>query len=410
MTQPVIEAHELSKFYDLGQARQIAGGWLRRAFGKARSAQAESTMLRALDGVSFSVVEGEAVGIIGANGAGKSTLLKVLTRVTAPTSGHGTVRGRVGTILEVGTGFHPELTGRENVYLSGAILGMRQHEVQAKFDDIIAFAGVERFVDTPVKRYSSGMYVRLAFAVAAHLDPDILIVDEVLAVGDINFQRRCLQKMEDETRREGRTILFVSHNLQAIRALCSRAILLDHGKLVKDGPTSEVIQTYLSSQKTLTEVGNRSLADRLNRTMGRLRISRVWITDGAGNEKWNFRAGEDMKIGFEYEAFEDSPGPGLYITMRSPADGQMVSTIRERIKDSDLRRGDHGKCVVTVDTSRLRPGSFALAIMLGNEDCSVIEDIVDSNVNLPFIEIESDETDMYRRVGYFDMTYRITAS
>ena len=192
--------------------------------------------MTALKDVSFSVAPGEAIGIIGANGAGKSTLLKVLTRVTAPTSGSGSVRGRVGTILEVGTGFHPELTGRENIFLSGAILGLRHHEVRERMDAIVDFAGVDKFVDTPVKRYSSGMYVRLAFAVAAHLDPDILVIDEVLAVGDIGFQKKCLARMEDELRRQGRTILFVSHNLEAIRALCGRALLLDKGMLVCDGP------------------------------------------------------------------------------------------------------------------------------------------------------------------------------
>ena len=216
---------------------------MRRVFGEVAAAR---PMLKALDNVSMTVTRGEAVGIIGANGAGKSTLLKILTRVTAPTSGHGIVRGRVGTILEVGTGFHPELSGRENIFLSGAILGLRQHEVKQRFDSIVDFSGVANMIDTPVKRYSSGMYVRLAFAVAAHLDPDILVVDEVLAVGDIGFQKRCLQRMEADTQRAGRTVLFVSHNLQAIRALCPRSILIESGRVIADGPTGEVVQTYLS--------------------------------------------------------------------------------------------------------------------------------------------------------------------
>ncbi|MEI9804959.1 MAG: ABC transporter ATP-binding protein [Pseudolabrys sp.] len=410
MNQPAIEAYELSKLYDLGKARELAGGWLRRLVGKGRTARAESNLLTALNRVSFTVKQGEAVGIIGANGAGKSTLLKVLTRVTAPSSGHGVVRGRVGTILEVGTGFHAELTGRENVFLSGAILGMPQQEVRAKFDDIIEFAGVEKFVDTPVKRYSSGMYVRLAFAVAAHLDPDILVVDEVLAVGDINFQKRCLQRMEDETRRQGRTILFVSHNLQAIRTLCSRAILLDHGAVIQDGPTSEVIQTYLSSQKTLIDVSARALGDRKNRTAGNVRFSRVWITDQAGTEKWSFRPGESIRLGFEYEAFETVPTLGLYISFTNPNDGTTLSTIKEPLKMSEVSRGERGGYDVTIETTGLRPGSFALSICLGNADGSVFEDVVDSNVNLPFLEIESEETDMHRRSGYYDMTYRIVAA
>jgi lipopolysaccharide transport system ATP-binding protein len=202
----------------------------------------------ALRDVAFEVEQGGAVGIIGGNGAGKSTLLKILSRITPPTKGRALVRGRLSSLLEVGTGFHPELTGRENVYLNGAILGMRKQEIARKFDEIVAFSGVEQFIDTPVKRYSSGMYVRLAFAVAAHLEPDVLIIDEVLAVGDAEFQKRCLGKM-GEVAREGRTVLFVSHNMQALSMICSRAVLLVGGRVVKDGLPSEVIATYLSQGK-----------------------------------------------------------------------------------------------------------------------------------------------------------------
>ncbi|MCB9111297.1 MAG: ATP-binding cassette domain-containing protein [Anaerolineales bacterium] len=201
-------------------------------------------MIQALDDVSFTVKKGEALGIIGRNGAGKSTLLKILSQVTAPTSGVVKVKGRIASLLEVGTGFHPELTGRENIYLNGAILGMNRLEVARKFDEIVDFSGVEKFIDTPVKRYSSGMYVRLAFAVAAHLEPDILVVDEVLAVGDAEFQKKCLGKM-GSVADEGRTVLFVSHNMSAINRLCSRAILLDAGTLIKDGTANEVTAQYL---------------------------------------------------------------------------------------------------------------------------------------------------------------------
>jgi lipopolysaccharide transport system ATP-binding protein len=200
----------------------------------------------ALRDVSFEVRQGEVVGVIGRNGAGKSTLLKILSRITEPTEGSAEIRGRVGSLLEVGTGFHPELTGRENVFLSGAILGMRRAEIRRKFEEIIAFAEVEKFVDTPVKHYSSGMYLRLAFSVAAHLEPEVLLVDEVLAVGDARFQRKCLDKMED-VGREGRTVLFVSHNMPAVTRLCPRTVLLDGGALLKDGPSAQVVSTYLSS-------------------------------------------------------------------------------------------------------------------------------------------------------------------
>lgn len=199
----------------------------------------------ALKDVSFEVKHGEVLGIIGPNGAGKSTLLKILSRITEPTGGYAEIRGRVGSLLEVGTGFHPELTGRENVYLNGSILGMSKSEIRRKFDDIVSFAGVEKFIDTPVKRYSSGMQVRLAFAVAAHLDPEILIIDEVLAVGDAEFQKRCLGKM-DEVSRSGRTILFVSHNMAAVEGLCTRGILLKHGLMEDSGQVRKVIRKYLN--------------------------------------------------------------------------------------------------------------------------------------------------------------------
>ena len=199
----------------------------------------------ALKDVSFEVQEGEVLGIIGRNGAGKSTLLKILSRITEPTSGRVTLRGRVASLLEVGTGFHPELTGRENIFLNGAVLGMSRAEIRKKFDEIVAFAEIDKFIDTPVKRYSSGMYVRLAFAVAAHLEPEILIVDEVLAVGDAEFQKKCLGKMNEVSRRDGRTVLFVSHNMEPLLKLCDRGILLNSGQLTEIGPVSEVISAYL---------------------------------------------------------------------------------------------------------------------------------------------------------------------
>ncbi|MCS6926686.1 MAG: ABC transporter ATP-binding protein, partial [Candidatus Binatia bacterium] len=200
----------------------------------------------ALKDVSLEIEHGEVVGIIGHNGAGKSTLLKILSRVTEPTTGSVDLYGRVGSLLEVGTGFHSELTGRENIYLNGAILGMRRAEIERKFDEIVAFAEVEEFIDTPVKHYSSGMYLRLAFAVAAHLEPEILIVDEVLAVGDVNFQRKCLDKMQD-VGQQGRTVLLVSHNMSAVTRLCERAVLLHQGQVIQDGPAHQVVSTYLNS-------------------------------------------------------------------------------------------------------------------------------------------------------------------
>jgi lipopolysaccharide transport system ATP-binding protein len=246
-----IEAQELSKRYRIGQL-QAAYGTLRDSMARTaarltgREKSPTQQEIWALRDVSFSVREGEVLGVIGRNGAGKSTLLKLLTRITTPTSGHAVIRGRVGSLLEVGTGFNPELTGRENVFLNGSILGMKRREIQRKFDDIVEFSGIESFIDTPVKRYSSGMYVRLAFSVAAHLEPEILLVDEVLAVGDAEFQQRCLGRMEDFSG-TGRTVLFVSHNMQTINQLCDRVIWLDEGTIAEDGDPSQVVTHYLHS-------------------------------------------------------------------------------------------------------------------------------------------------------------------
>jgi lipopolysaccharide transport system ATP-binding protein len=252
MSKPIISVHQLGKSYRLGATLahntlrdQIAAGigWL---FHSKTKPGHDGEVFWALQDVSFDVASGEVVGIIGRNGAGKSTLLKILSQITEPCVGEVRIRGRLASLLEVGTGFHPELSGRENVFLNGAILGMTKIEIAKKFDEIVAFAGVEKFLDTPVKRYSSGMHVRLAFAVAAHLDPEILVVDEVLAVGDASFQRKCLDKMQTVSE-QGRTVLFVSHNVSAITRLCRRAILLDAGRVLEDGPSHKVVTQYLGS-------------------------------------------------------------------------------------------------------------------------------------------------------------------
>ncbi|HLI27383.1 MAG TPA: ABC transporter ATP-binding protein [Chloroflexota bacterium] len=279
---------------------------LGRHNGRVRQATGRDTVW-ALHDVSFTVAQGEVVGIIGRNGAGKSTLLKLLAHITAPSRGRVGVRGRVGALLEVGTGFHPELTGRDNIFLAGAVLGMRRAEIARQFEQIVAFAEVERFIDTPVKHYSSGMYMRLAFAVAAHLEPEILLVDEVLAVGDAEFQKRCLGKMQD-VGGEGRTVLFVSHNMPAILRLCPRVILLDGGRLVADGPAAAVTATYLRANQRLgAERCWPDLATAPGNHIARLRAVRVLDAAGACTasvdiqqpfaielEYWNLKAGEPL--------------------------------------------------------------------------------------------------------------------
>lgn len=266
MSVPIIEVSGLSKHYRLGSisagtfAETLSRGWQRL---RGRTPPGDDRDFWALKDVSFSVQPGEVVGIIGRNGAGKSTLLKILSRITEPTSGRAVMRGRVASLLEVGTGFHPDLSGRDNIYLNGAILGMNRAEVRAKFDEIVAFAEVDKFIDTPVKRYSSGMYVRLAFAVAAHMEPDILVIDEVLAVGDAAFQKKCLGKMNEVSRQAGRTVLFVSHNMGVVANLCANAVLLENGRVRTVGPASTVVGDYIKSKIEFSGIASWSEHDSL---------------------------------------------------------------------------------------------------------------------------------------------------
>lgn len=305
----MITVNQLSKRYILG-ARAGKGEGLRHALERVvRSplallrprekpparADREFWALRHLD---LRIGEGETVGIIGRNGAGKSTLLKLLSRITDPTEGSIRLRGRVASLLEVGTGFHPELTGRENVFLNGAILGMSRAEIKRKFDEIVAFSGIERFIDTPVKRYSSGMHVRLAFAVAAHLEPEILIVDEVLAVGDSEFQKKCIGKMEDVATKQGRTVLFVSHQMPVIQNLCSRCVLLDRGRLVKEGATDEIVAAYMAAGVELAGTPLHERSDRSGK--GEARVTGVAILDRDGQPLQEVYSGSDVVIRVSY--------------------------------------------------------------------------------------------------------------
>ncbi|HTU22597.1 MAG TPA: ABC transporter ATP-binding protein [Gemmataceae bacterium] len=302
--QPVIRVEQLGKCYKLHHA-QPRGNYRYRSLREDVMKVLRSPLRRfrgggmsredfwALKDVGFDLQAGETLGIIGRNGAGKSTLLKILSRVTKPTTGEVELRGRVGSLLEVGTGFHPELTGRENIYLNGAILGMTRGEITRKFDEIVAFAEVEKFLDTPVKHYSSGMYVRLAFAVAAHLEPEILIVDEVLAVGDTEFQRKCLKKMGDVAG-QGRTVLFVSHNMGAVQTLCRRAVLLERGRVKQIGGSREVVAEYLKAGDAVAHTPLKERRDRGGD--GRFRFEQLTILDGDGQPRAYAITGEDCFI------------------------------------------------------------------------------------------------------------------
>ncbi|OKH54247.1 hypothetical protein NIES2101_07710 [Calothrix sp. HK-06] len=293
MSKPVIKVDNLSKKYVI-QHQQDSYKTLRGAITDAaksiaslvnpnvkKETQSEREEFWALENVSFEINQGDTIGVIGRNGAGKSTLLKILSRITEPTSGSIRIKGRVASLLEVGTGFHPELTGRENIYLNGAILGMSRAEIQRKFDEIVAFAEIEKFLDTPVKRYSSGMYVRLAFAVAAHLEPEILIVDEVLAVGDAQFQKKCLGKMGDVATKEGRTVLFVSHNMAAVSKLCNKGLFMKQGRMLYQGDCAKAIQMYMSSDSVSSQENSLDFSRR------RVKPKDVKIVDA-----WLLRNGE----------------------------------------------------------------------------------------------------------------------
>jgi len=319
----------------------------------------------ALRDVSFDVRRGDVVGIIGRNGAGKSTLLKILSRITEPSEGRARIRGRVASLLEVGTGFHPELTGRENIFLNGTILGMSRREIQQRFDEIVSFAEVERFLDTPVKRYSSGMYLRLAFAVAAHLEPEILIVDEVLAVGDVAFQKKCMARMGDVAR-GGRTILLVSHSLAAIESLCSTCLVIDKGRLKYVGPPASAVQRYLT-QDAASAADEVALVGHAGRIAdSRPAMQTIAVCDEAGTPTRAVRMGSRCSITVRFR--HDAPiAPVLSLVVRTGA-GMAVFSINNRIvaADAPVTPRDRGVVTATFDSLPLMPGSYLVDVFFGD--------------------------------------------
>jgi lipopolysaccharide transport system ATP-binding protein len=336
-----------------------------RAPFRGRDGHSDAQEFWALRDVSLEVERGEVVGLIGRNGAGKSTLLKLLSRITLPTEGRIELRGRVGTLLEVGTGFHPELTGRDNVFLNGTILGMRRHEVAARFDEIVEFSGIARFIDTPVKRYSSGMYVRLAFAVAAHLQADILLVDEVLSVGDAEFQRRCLGKMH-EVAEGGRTIVFVSHNMAAVQRLCNRSFLVESGRLAKTGPSDEVVSSYLAEAGATQAGGEATIPSGAHRVGGDdARLLRVALLgpDGARTDHLNY--GERPTIEATFEVSKPVGDAVFELGISSAADGTRVATVHSTDQGRGPLELERGTYTMSgeVDLVML-PGEFAIDIAL----------------------------------------------
>ena len=383
MSDIAIHVENLGKRYRIGERQRYKA--LRDTFSNALYAPyhaavslfngQQSTAAReiadnhfwSLKDVSFDVKQGEAVGVIGRNGAGKSTLLKILSRITKPTEGYIKIHGRVGSLLEVGTGFHPELTGRENTYLNGAIIGMRKKEIDRKFDEIVAFAEIEKFIDTPVKFYSSGMYIRLAFAVAAHLEPEILLVDEVLAVGDAAFQKKCMKKM-GKVAKEGRTVLLVSHNMVAIESLCGRALLLDHGKLNLAGETSEVLQNYLTSQSDLKS-DRKCLVSHPGRSPGSVPImTQVTLFSSPEVPSSSVRMGSSLAVQVAFRSTTKLKPPVLGVVIRDKHGAPILGVNNRFISGYEFSEAvPQGTITCYFETLPLMPGNYGLDLYFGDE-------------------------------------------
>ncbi|MEA2493668.1 MAG: lipopolysaccharide transport system ATP-binding protein [Thermoleophilaceae bacterium] len=376
-SEPIVRVEDVGKQYRYGAgAEGRLAEALQRAVGRLliRSTPANRDVFWALRNVSLEVYPGEVVGIIGRNGAGKSTLLKLLARITLPSEGRIVMHGRVASLLEVGAGFDPELSGRENVFLSGAVLGMRRQEILAKFDQIVAFSGIERFIDTPVKRYSSGMFVRLAFAVGAHLESDILLIDEVLAVGDAEFQRRCLAKMDDVAHQGGRTIIFVSHNMSAVRRLCDRAYLLHGGKLAASGSPSEVIAGHLRDAGDRTDGGVAVVGPDAQRIgTGDALLRKATLFDSHGEPGSELGLAEPFALRLEYEVSTRLPASVLEVGVIA-SDGLQIATAMNTDGGHPAMDLEPGRWLIDLrlDLSML-PGSYAFTVMIHHENGTTVD-------------------------------------
>ncbi len=398
MPDTAVQIENLGKMYRLGlthagSIRELVDRWTRRILRRPlEEDKVDEKEFWALRNVDAQIKEGEVVGVIGKNGAGKSTLLKILSRVTKPTTGRATIAGRVGSLLEVGTGFHPELTGRENIFLNGTILGMKRREISRKLDEIIDFAEIERFIETPVKRYSSGMYVRLAFAVAAHLEPEVLIVDEVLAVGDSAFQKKCLGKMES-VGRTGRTILFVSHNMAAIRQLCQRALLLKQGELAVDGPATDVVDQYLQLAPDIADDG--TLSDDVERIgTGEARIQRVQLFGSGKDRVSELFLGQPCRVRFDFHVVEDITDAHFEIAIHGH-DGSQICVTHRDLDESpvSLVRGSY-----TVEGSQdicLLPGRYRVGVAIYRDNGYAI-DFIESATSFEVLRMPKGNGRHYR--------------
>ena len=376
MNKPAIEFSGVTKIYSIRErGYRTFRDSFSRSLNKVRQkfkrnpnsdlSSNDNNIIRALDHVSFKVDRGEALGIIGANGSGKTTILRLLANVTEPSSGEIKVRGKVAPLIQVGAGFHPELTGRENVYLNATIMGLSKEEIDKKYDDIVSFAELERFMDTPVKRYSSGMYVRLGFAVVANIDPDVLLIDEILAVGDVNFHKKCLDRMSN-IRKSDKTVVFVSHNLLSVQNLCDRIIWLDKGKIIKEGNNRDVISAYTSYMSSKFEyTGDTSYVGSMTRWgTGEAKFERIEILSTNGRKKNEFRAGEEIIIRLEYKTYEKINSP-IFRIIISNSDGIEIFSSHYS-KDRVGRYSVDGRGILEclINTISMRPGNYYVTVDL----------------------------------------------
>jgi lipopolysaccharide transport system ATP-binding protein len=377
MSETIIKVEDLSKRFVISHEKSERYTALRDVVarkvknvltvGTSKNNEPSREEFWALKDLTFDIKQGDRLGIIGRNGAGKSTLLKILSRITEPTTGRVTINGRVASLLEVGTGFHPELTGRENIFLNGAILGMSRAEIRSKFDEIVAFAEVEKFLDTPVKRYSSGMYVRLAFSVAAHLEPEILIVDEVLAVGDSQFQKKCLGKMQDVSNNDGRTVLFVSHNMSTLKSLCSTILYLNQGRMMVLGGVEETIKEYLNENKSMVETGAIPRNFHRKYQTGQAFFDSLIITSLEGDPKREFSFGQEIKIELEIEVLREIEN-GVINIIISTSGGEGIGLVADNQKNiyqpKNYKIGKHRLQIVI--TAKFLPSNYFVSAFIAH--------------------------------------------
>lgn len=425
----VIKVENLSKEYRLGVighgtlTHDLQSWWARLrkkedpnlsldTLSDEKKKQTQGNRFLALHDINFSVEQGQVVGIIGKNGAGKSTLLKILSRVTAPTTGIVKVKGRIASLLEVGTGFHPELTGRENIFMNGSILGMNIPEIKSKLDEIVDFSGVGRHIDTPVKRYSSGMTVRLAFAVAAHLEPEILIVDEVLAVGDIDFQKKAIGKMKDVSQEGGRTVLFVSHNMNSINALCSTGILLKRGEIVKRGSIGEVIDEYVRKgveQTGMLDLEDQAVAESLDRSGKRffLELRKVRIENSKGEITNHVSMGESLSVILQLQVKQPVHNPEVGACISTPQGTRLKHYVSKWERDlGEFEPGSH-QVRVTIDPVMLYPGTYSLTVWVRYPETAQVDDFVEAALELNVAQSNLVAADVsFRRVAQSGGVYQ----